>query len=144
MLEDDRNRLWIGTNRGISRYDRTNGQWRHFFQDDRKDNAVILSLCLDKEGNVWAGGYASDVINIDRNDRIHIVDFPQQKEGKTTKNYIYAIAQDTEGNIWMGGIINELMRYNPASKKWIIIRLKALTSFSPMERIRLSSPQPKG
>ncbi len=80
LLEDDRNRLWIGTNQGISRYDQTDGQWRHFFQNDQKDNAVILSLCQDKEGNIWAGGYASDVINIDRNDRIHIIDLPKRKE----------------------------------------------------------------
>lgn len=117
LLEDDRNRLWIGTNQGISRYDQTDGQWRHFFQNDQKDNAVILSLCQDKEGNVWAGGYASDVINIDRNDRIHIIDLPKKEGSKSTKNYIYAITQDQEGNIWLGGIINELMRYNPTTHK---------------------------
>ena len=144
LLEDKQNRLWLGTNRGISRYDRTSGQWKHFFQEEKNDNAVILSLFQDKEGNVWTGGYACDVAYIDRNDQIHIVEIPQRSSNKLIKNYIYAIAQDNDGDMWMGGIINELVRYNPTTRKISYIPIKGIHQILPYGKDTLLIASTKG
>lgn len=144
LLEDEFDRLWIGTNQGISRYDRSNGQWRHFLQDGKRNNTVILSLCRDKEGNTWAGGYACDVFRIDRNDRVNIVNLPKKEQNKSRKNYIYAIIQDNEGNLWMGGIINELTKYNPATQTTDYYPIKGINQILPYGKDTLIIASTKG
>lgn len=112
ILEDRRKRLWFGTNNGISRYDPATSQWKHFLNS--AGNNVILSLCEDGKGNVWAGGYACDVVYIDSSDRIHTWEYTIG--GQTRKQrYAYSICLDPEGSIWMGGIINGIVSYSPST-----------------------------
>lgn len=112
ILEDKRKRIWLGTNNGISRYDPNSSQWKHFLNS--AGNNVILSLCEDVNGNVWAGGYACDVVHIDPSDKIHT--WKYTIGGQTRKQrYAYSICRDSEGTIWMGGIINGIVSYSPST-----------------------------
>ena len=145
ILEDSQNRLWMGTNQGISRYDRSSKQWKHFFQNKETDNAVILALCQDKKGNIWAGGYACDVVCIDRNDNIKVINLPpQQKLNRQVKNYIYAIAQDNDGDLWMGGIINNLLKYSPETGKITYYPVKGVNQILPYKKDTIIIASNKG
>lgn len=144
ILEDKKNRLWMGTNQGISRYDRTTKQWKHFFQNKETDNAVILALCEDREGNIWAGGYACDVVCIDANDNIKVIDLPSQKQNKQLKNYVYAIAEDQDGDLWLGGIINNLIKYSPKTKKIDYYPVKGVNQILPYNKNTIIIASNKG
>ena len=124
LLEDKKGRIWFGTNKGISRFNPQNNEWKHFLQNSSTGNSVILSLYQDNDDNVWAGGYACDVIYIDNNDKIHYIDEFVSKNER--QKYIYALNGDSKGNIWMGGIINELMRFSPVTKKIEKVQLKGI------------------
>lgn len=126
ILEDKKGRLWFGTNNGISRYDINNGEWRHFLQGNNKFRNVNLSLYEDNSGNIWACGYASDVIYIDTNDNINTLLLPREINKNRNKNYFYSIAQDDLGNIWLGGVIEELICYNPLNKTFKRFHIKRI------------------
>lgn len=144
LLEDSRNRLWMGTNRGISRYDRQTGQWKHFLNDNQIDNAVILSLHQDNQGNILAGGYAGDVVRIDSNDRLQIIELPSQRPNRKDKRYIYSIVQDADGTLWLGGIINDLLRYNPKTKQYQYYPVKGINKMLPYGQDTLLIASNKG
>lgn len=112
IIEDSRKRIWLGTNNGISRYDPASSQWKHFLNST--GNSVILSLCEDDAGNVWAGGYACDVVYIDSSDQIHYWEYTTGAQRKKQR-YVYSLCNDSDGNIWMGGIINGIVSHSPAS-----------------------------
>lgn len=131
ILEDNKHRLWMGTNQGISRFDPSTGSWKHFLQDNTIQNAIVLSLFQDKEGNVWAGGYACDIVRIDRNDQIYTLEIPTQDPKRKRQQYAYAIYQDEKKDIWIGGIINNFIRYSPESKMIKQYPIKGINQILP-------------
>lgn len=142
ILEDRQNRLWLGTNSGISRYDRNTNIWKHFLQDSSNGNAIVLSLFQDSENNVWAGGYACGVVRIDTNDQIH----PLQTlpSGPAMPKYVYAISQDNDGDIWLGGIINNLTRYKPSDQSIKQYPVKDINQIRPYGKDTLLLATSKG
>ncbi len=106
---DRLNRIWIGTNRGVSRFDKRTKKWTHFLQNKKTENTVILAIEESKNGDIWVGGYACEIVRIDKNDKEHIINIAPSD----SKNYIYSITEDSDGHIWFGGIINNTVCYNP-------------------------------
>lgn len=131
ILEDRRKRIWLGTNNGISRYDPASSQWKHFLKST--GNSVILSLCEDENGNVWAGGYACDVVYIDAADRVRSWEYTTGRQTRRQK-YVYSICNDSDGNIWMGGIINGIVSYSPASGTSRRYNIRGVNQILPFNR----------
>ena len=56
FLQDSTGRIWIGTERGLNRY---NGydfhQYRHSSDSTTLPDSRIYDLCLDKENRLWVG-----------------------------------------------------------------------------------------
>lgn len=142
ILEDKQNRLWMGTNSGISRYDRNTNTWKHFLQNTSNGNAIVLSLFQDRENNVWAGGYVCDIVRIDTNDRIHLIQ--TTPSGQTMLKYVYAISQDNNGDIWFGGIINNLTRYTPSDHSIKQYPIKDINQIHPYGKDTLLLATSKG
>lgn len=112
MMEDSDNNLWFGTNKGLSKLNVKTQKWDHYSPKDASKHAVVLSLCEDKERNIWVGGFASDIlrINLDNN-KIETIKIPTNNKYNLAKNYIYSIVKDHNNDIWLGGIIEELTQY---------------------------------
>ncbi len=144
ILEDNRGRLWFGTNHGISRYDQNSHQWKHFFQSNYNDNSLILTLISDSKGNVWASGYSCDIIQISPDDNIRILDVPTSNQQPEGKKYIYAIAEDFDGDLWFGGIINDLIRYSPSTNTYSHYSVKGVNQIAPYSPDTLLMATTKG
>lgn len=107
ILEDEEGNLWFATNSGISVRKKKTGKWRHFF-----DGQIFLTLCDDKKGHIWAGGYGCGLYCIDIQSEEYQW-YSQKRDRKFSTDYIYSIVCDPAGELWLGGIYGALMRYNP-------------------------------
>jgi signal transduction histidine kinase/ligand-binding sensor domain-containing protein/DNA-binding response OmpR family regulator len=54
-LYDEKEVLWIGTEGGLNKFDRTSGSFEHFTVDDGLPNNIINSILEDSRGNLWLG-----------------------------------------------------------------------------------------
>lgn len=114
LLQDAEGDFWYGTNDGISVHRKKSDQWQHFL--NRKSSiysSVVLSLCEDEDGNVWAGGYGIGLCRINKRTG-EVKKMPERKarpdKGIPT-DYIYTIYAEGD-ELWFGGIEGELTRYN--------------------------------
>ena len=56
FTEDDEGRVYVGTGKGLSRFDPRNSSWQYFTSKDGLAGDDIRSFCKDKQGNIWIGG----------------------------------------------------------------------------------------
>ncbi|WP_303208986.1 ATP-binding protein [Bacteroides oleiciplenus] len=114
MLQDSEGDYWYGTNDGISVYRAKSKQWMHFLNGKGYAySSVVLALCEDNEGSVWAGGYGIGLYRINKKSG-EVRKMPKrnkQSDKGISTDYIYAIY--AEGDcLWFGGIEGDFMRYN--------------------------------
>lgn len=69
------------------------GKWRHISKDDGLSSEYVLSLCLDREGDLWVGTDGGGL------DRIRKKIFSTPDAGHPWP--LESIAQDTNGGMWM-------------------------------------------
>lgn len=119
VLEDRDGDLWFGTNNGISLHYRKSGVWKHFFQGNKlSDRNVILTLCEDIDGKVWAGGYAFGAACIDKKTGGITRFLAGDKNPVVGTDYIYSIYKDEySGNLWIGGLYGKTSTYNTKTKQ---------------------------
>lgn len=101
ILEDRDGDIWYATSSGIS-ICRQNKTWQHFIDNGK----TYLTLCEDRHGNVWCGGFGTGIscINKDKG----IIRRINSLENYSKTDCIYASLVDTEGKIWFGGLFNQL------------------------------------
>ncbi|WP_345255344.1 hybrid sensor histidine kinase/response regulator transcription factor [Flaviaesturariibacter amylovorans] len=103
MLVDSKNRLWVGTYKGLYLYDASADNFRMFLQTGEQgrtlSNNTILSLAEDRFGNVWAGTQygLNKISGVDGNKLV--VQHYTTREG-LPNDYIHAIIPDDRGNVW--------------------------------------------
>lgn len=56
FTEDDQGRVYVGTGKGLSRFDPGDNSWQHFTSKDGLAGDDIRSFCKDRQGNIWIGG----------------------------------------------------------------------------------------
>ncbi len=118
ILEDSDGDLWYGTNDGVSLYTAKNKAWRHFLREKDETGAVILSLCEDADGHIWAGGFGIGAFCIDkRTGRVYSLPAKQASSSGLSTNYIYSIHTD-DRDVWFGGINGALTQYNIRTKTY--------------------------
>ncbi|WP_291528128.1 hybrid sensor histidine kinase/response regulator transcription factor [Bacteroides sp. UBA939] len=114
MIQDSEGDYWYGTNDGISLYQAKTKRWTHFLNGKRTPYlSVVLALCEDNEGYVWAGGYGIGLHRINkRNGEVRKMPNRDKLSGRgISTDYIYAI--HAEGDcLWFGGIEGDFVRYN--------------------------------
>jgi two-component system sensor histidine kinase ChiS len=115
LLEDKKGNIWIGTNNGLNRYDKNNGELKSFknnlYNPFGISNNVINALYEDNAGIIWIGTYNG----LDRFDyvsqKIYTYKHITKNLQSLSSNRIFGIYQDASGIIWlgtMGGGLNRL------------------------------------
>lgn len=93
------NRQSVGINYGggLLRFD--GNQWQSYtVSNSSLPSNSVVSLCLDKEQNLWIGTYGGGVAKIDKNDSWTIFDFTNSA---LPGNNIEHMEADQKGNVWV-------------------------------------------
>lgn len=106
IVQDRKGFVWIGTHKGLSRYDGT-----RFKNYDRSDFGIdsdyIISLSEDLEGNIWIGTDNGTVIYRYSSDSFGKLDIPQAPSDR-----IFSIVTGPDGDVWIGSRAEGLFRYS--------------------------------
>ncbi len=93
IVQDKNKLMWLGTNKGLYRYDGTS--FKAITIDNKNEEISVTSLFCDSKGVVWVGLKKGSIFYF-KNDSIKPFDI---EEGNP-KETINGIAEDTYGNIW--------------------------------------------
>lgn len=114
IFQDSRGYMWIGTYKGLNRYDGT-----RFKVYDRNDFGVtsdfINVICEDASGNLWIGTDNGVVVYDYGFDRFLSLDSFLGGAAKVPDDRIFAIVRNSKGLIWISSKDTGLYSYNPAS-----------------------------
>lgn len=104
LLVDSKNRLWVGTYKGLYLYNSSADNFHMFVQSGEQgktlSNNTILCLAEDQFGNVWVGTqYGLNKIAGLQDGKLLITSYTT-REG-LPNDYIHAIIPDSNGNIWL-------------------------------------------
>lgn len=115
---DDRDVLWIGTDKGGVNYVQLNTPVFDFVQFATAEStnfreSIIRSIMKDSQGNVWLGARNDGLVKIDaRGRRTHFRH--TNAPGAINDNRIRRLLEDSKGTIWVG-VKGGLCRYLPAT-----------------------------
>ena len=122
IIIPDRNNaniLWVGTDTGLVKFDKTTRQWMKFRHDPHKPDSIghdtMWHLFMDKAGFIWIPTYGGGLDKFDpRTQKVvaHYQNNPNdpQSLGSDTLNHVY---EDSSGRIWVGTVDSGLNRLNP-------------------------------
>lgn len=120
LIEDSHGQLWTGTNSGLSCWNPRTDKWVNYFEERDGETYIVLSLCEDIDGNIWAGTYAHGVYVIDGKS-LRIIAHHTRPTGILAKTgFVFDILKDSEGDMWLAGISGEIMKYDHRTRKFEI------------------------
>ncbi len=102
LFQDNRGFLWIGTDRGVSRYDGTN--FRNFTIEDGLSSNLIYCIFQSSDGAMWFGTYKGGACRFDGKNFKAIT----LKDGLPS-NTINAITQDRFGRMYFETSLGTVM-----------------------------------
>ncbi len=107
------NVLWIGTEKGLSKFDQKNKQWQNFTSENAPfESDFITSLLFDKDDNLWIGTKNGILVLDTALNKFKIIN---TIDGISI-NYVTAMSIDVYGNIWIGTPVG-LLYYNNQTKQ---------------------------
>jgi signal transduction histidine kinase/ligand-binding sensor domain-containing protein/DNA-binding NarL/FixJ family response regulator len=118
LLADQNNRLWIGTNSGLVRYDVHSGEIKQFLHHPSDPNSLIdnriSALYEDQQGEIFIGTFKSGFLKYNpKNESLYRISInsnnPEQVHASYSKETVFGddphvnlIHQDQKGNYWIG------------------------------------------
>ncbi|MEP6595867.1 MAG: two-component regulator propeller domain-containing protein, partial [Ginsengibacter sp.] len=104
LLYEPGNMLWIGSTKGLLRYDRNNKSIRRFLNNPNDPSSlshnVINSITKDKDGNIWIGTNKG-LNKFNRNKGTFTRYDINSKNTSFISDYIINVYSDAESNLWM-------------------------------------------
>ncbi len=99
LLSDQKQLLWIGTNKGLYKFNTIKKAIGNSSKGLTNDN--VVNLLLDKTGQLWIGtnGGGVNILNLTTNAFTYLL--PQESKGTLTSAAITAIYQDNEDRKWI-------------------------------------------
>jgi len=107
IYKDSKERIWIGTVKGIILFDEKNNNFKNIDKDvngiKKYANLIVTSIIEDNEKNIWCGTTEGLFLVIEKNNQFYLKKF-YFDAGKYSKNYnnIKCLFIDSEKNFWIG------------------------------------------
>ncbi|MFN8240497.1 MAG: two-component regulator propeller domain-containing protein [Bacteroidales bacterium] len=119
--------LWIGTNKGMYKYDRSTKNVVHHpiprgkFSDKER---MVYAALIDKNGNLWVGTKAAGLYMLPKNGNSFKGFFHDVKDSLSISgDEIYCIREDKKGIIWIGTYRSGLNSYDYRTGKFTRYKL---------------------
>lgn len=119
ITEDAQHKLWIGTFRGLSIFDPTNGQFENYQHQVSQPYTIsqnsVRCIFRDKQNGMWLGTYYGGINYYHQNDiKFNLL---SQNTGALSLNdqVVSSIKQDANGNFWIGTNDKGLNYWNRAN-----------------------------
>src|SRR5690606_3395375 len=93
LLQDRQGFIWLGTNKGLFRFDGIN--YNHFAEADRLPDINVTALAEDSLGRIWMGHRSGQLSYLDHGT---VTEF-EAREGAAIKP-VSDILFDREGRMW--------------------------------------------
>ncbi len=106
LFVDDTNTLWMGTMRGLFRYQHASNQLDSLTEENGMPNNIVQDLLFDQQGNLWVGTYRNGIFFLADGS---ITSFTEN-DGLAT-NIISSVTEIGENTFLFGnenGILNQL------------------------------------
>ena len=115
IFQDSRGFVWIGTYKGLSRYD--GSRFKNYGRDDFGITSDFVNVIReDLEGNLWIGTDNGIVIYDYRQDVFCNLDMYLGGNFQVPVDRIYAIERNSKGVMWVSSMNSGLYSYDPLSK----------------------------
>ncbi len=114
VLFEEEEALWIGTETGLSRYDRSSGEYLNLNEesDVSLGSDAVFDILRDSRGYLWVGFWRGGLARIDR-DGIGVKRFfPSGQKGGLPTAHVFSIYEDRRGDLWLGFIGGGFARYD--------------------------------
>ena len=105
ILKDQRGFMWIGTNKGLFRFDGINT--KRFTKNDSLANDHVTALAQDSAGRVWVG-HKNGQISVIEKDVIHRMQFPEGDATQEISDILFA----RDGTMWFSTLNDGLYYYH--------------------------------
>lgn len=116
MCWGEKNILWIGTNKGILKYDILKKEYIKYILPTGKDypsNNWTHSIHVDKENRVWVGTLSGINFFIPSEEKFHFI----KRESTSEYKSVWNIYSDNDGSIWYGIWGDGLNHIEPIGEK---------------------------
>jgi len=121
---EDGNYLWIGTDRGLNRYNKKDGTYKYYIYDPLDDRSigsdVVWSICKGKSGNLWIGTWGGGLNRFDYKTETfeHYYNDPSDTNSLGSNN-MFSVFEDRDGDLWIGTMGSGLNMFNKKDKTFI-------------------------
>ena len=112
---DDGPWLWIGTDAGLDRLDKSSGEIKNYLPNEKQPFALaqggVHSLLKDSRGHLWIGSRNGDLQKYlpEKDGFRTFTAGPQSEDSGPLK--INALSEDSQGQLWLGTLNNGLYRF---------------------------------
>ncbi|HEX6431919.1 MAG TPA: two-component regulator propeller domain-containing protein, partial [Niastella sp.] len=107
LLYDGQDRIWIGTQEGLSILDIHSNTFTSFVNDPWNKNSLsqnsVHSLFKDNTGNIWVGTFFGGVNNCNASFGTGFTVYNNSaRQSRLSNNVVSAIVEDDKNNLWIG------------------------------------------
>ena len=148
--EDNKGRLWFGTENGLNLFDRETETFKRYYEDPGNPNSLfdddIRNIYLDKQGTLWLatgflwfrqGGGALSKYNPETDD---FTNYRISNDGnESTGSAIRGLQEDSKGNFWVGTLAG-LRKFDRTSGEFSETVYKEDQPFAPGILERSTNP----
>ena len=116
IAEDQKGVIWLGTLTGLYNYDKTSGKGIENISLEPLSEALIRSICVDRNNNLWIGTHSEGLFkrSHDDSDKRKYKNYRNNPNdpGSINSDIVMSIYEDYDGNIWIA-TSQGLNRYIP-------------------------------
>jgi ligand-binding sensor domain-containing protein len=124
VLEDEKKRLWFGTQNGVSVFE--DGRFRTVLEAN-----YVRDILQDRDGDLWFATNGNGVFKYDGVNSQHIT----TRDG-LADNLVRELLEDSKGNLWFG-TNNGLTKYTPPKSKILpLVRITQIIADEAYEGVR--------
>ena len=121
LIQDNNGTIWVGTAKGLDKYNPSTNSFSHFIHDPNDSNSIsngeIIKIFSDSKGIIWLGSWNGGLNKMITSKNGDVEKFLHYKPDKNDANSIsndriMSIAESKDGELWIGtsdGGLNKLV-----------------------------------